>query len=368
MKRAFIRLFGCILSAIGLSMSYDTTMTVILGEDAAPGAAWAASGSGDTGSGDTGWATLPTSSDVYRSGTCVANPDDWWSFKYKYQRWYIPYYGMVMGEGNKPSSATASLNEPYNPNNHTWSGYTVNPVYINPSEGGNLCAVVKNNIDPGVLDDFISQYGVSGTGNCFSIYYGDRTVYYSPIRSAFERMGCQYVNTNGEGIETYTGTTGTTGTGSGVSAAYCYFSEASTLSPYVGHAVFVRRIFERCGSSSYWPSSSSVSIVPEGFWLDTPIWGDGGYDGGVVEQGCPEEVGEETSWSENFAGDGDEVSAGEYFCEQCPTYSKTSDLISYSNLEYKSNGGTGITSCKINLVGGDSVGTFVYSPDCGYTQ
>lgn len=46
MKRAFIRLFGCVLSAIGLGVSYDTTMTVVLGDKAAPGAAWAASISG----------------------------------------------------------------------------------------------------------------------------------------------------------------------------------------------------------------------------------------------------------------------------------------------------------------------------------
>lgn len=43
MRRAFIRLFGCVLSAIGLGVSYDTTMTVVLGDKAAPGAAWAAS-------------------------------------------------------------------------------------------------------------------------------------------------------------------------------------------------------------------------------------------------------------------------------------------------------------------------------------
>ncbi len=51
MKRAFIRLFGCILSAIGLSMSYDTTFTVLLDDDSMPGAAWAAESGSGTGSG-----------------------------------------------------------------------------------------------------------------------------------------------------------------------------------------------------------------------------------------------------------------------------------------------------------------------------
>lgn len=50
MKRAFVRLFGCVLSAIGLSMSYDSTFTILLGDEAAPGAAWATgSGTGGTG-------------------------------------------------------------------------------------------------------------------------------------------------------------------------------------------------------------------------------------------------------------------------------------------------------------------------------
>ena len=65
MKRAFIRLFGCILSAIGLSMSYDATFTVVLDDESAPGMAWAVSGStgadvavGDSGSGGGGTSGL----------------------------------------------------------------------------------------------------------------------------------------------------------------------------------------------------------------------------------------------------------------------------------------------------------------------
>ena len=53
MKRAFIRLFGCVLSAIGLSMSYDTTFTMLLDDESAPGVARAAEAAptGGTGTG-----------------------------------------------------------------------------------------------------------------------------------------------------------------------------------------------------------------------------------------------------------------------------------------------------------------------------
>ncbi len=72
MKRAFIRLFGCVLSAIGLSMSYDTTLTVLLDDDSAPGVAWAAqepavggSGSGGSGSGGSGSCVFDASASCY---------------------------------------------------------------------------------------------------------------------------------------------------------------------------------------------------------------------------------------------------------------------------------------------------------------
>lgn len=62
MKRVFIRLFGCVLSAIGLGASYDTTMTLVMGKDKAPGSAWAAAGcfynSGCIPSGLTYWSGI----------------------------------------------------------------------------------------------------------------------------------------------------------------------------------------------------------------------------------------------------------------------------------------------------------------------
>ena len=69
MKRAFIRLFGCILSAIGLSMSYDTTFTVLLDDESAPGVAWA-SGTTGSGSGGSGTITVPGTLLPGFSGNC----------------------------------------------------------------------------------------------------------------------------------------------------------------------------------------------------------------------------------------------------------------------------------------------------------
>ncbi len=74
MKRAFIRLFGCILSAIGLSMSYDTTLTVLLDDDSAPGVAYAALSGVTGGDGDgtgTGTGSCPNG---YSSGCNIEVP------------------------------------------------------------------------------------------------------------------------------------------------------------------------------------------------------------------------------------------------------------------------------------------------------
>ncbi len=75
MKRAFIRLFGCILSAIGLGVSYDTTFTVLLDDDSMPGVAWATGTTGSTGAtgstGTTGATGGPTGGTGTGTGGCL---------------------------------------------------------------------------------------------------------------------------------------------------------------------------------------------------------------------------------------------------------------------------------------------------------
>ncbi len=83
MKRAFIRLFGCILSAIGLSMSYDATFTMLLDDDSAPGVAYGSTGTGSgsgggTSSGDLVYADFGCE-DGFETGRCVISAlgDGW---------------------------------------------------------------------------------------------------------------------------------------------------------------------------------------------------------------------------------------------------------------------------------------------------
>lgn len=76
MRRAFIRLFGCVLSAIGLGVSYDTTMTVVLGDKAAPGAAWAASGCYFNSGCVPATATLSGAINLKMTGHCTGNGSD----------------------------------------------------------------------------------------------------------------------------------------------------------------------------------------------------------------------------------------------------------------------------------------------------
>ena len=101
MKRAFIRLFGCILSAIGLSMSYDTTFTMLLDADSAPGAAWA-SGSGSTGSGSTtSGGTVPGYILAGLTGVCSYDDMNVTYDVYLSEYWYVGWLNLNY-EGTVP--------------------------------------------------------------------------------------------------------------------------------------------------------------------------------------------------------------------------------------------------------------------------
>ncbi len=106
MKRVFIRLFGCVLSAIGLGASYDTTMTLVMGKDKAPGSAWAAANdscyynSGCIPSG------MYTSSSGITGITSECNNED--GGKYSYHVLLRPFY---VGWLNKSYSGTPITGE-----------------------------------------------------------------------------------------------------------------------------------------------------------------------------------------------------------------------------------------------------------------
>ncbi len=94
MKRAFIRLFGCILSAIGLSMSYDTTFTILLDDESAPGVAWA---TGSTGSG-TGSSVPGTILDGF-TGSCSHDSLNVSYEVYLSNSWYVGWLNLNYAGG-----------------------------------------------------------------------------------------------------------------------------------------------------------------------------------------------------------------------------------------------------------------------------
>ena len=109
MKRAFIRLFGCVLSAIGLSMSYDTTFTMLLDDDSTAGVAWAA-GTSSTGTGTgcvygTGdcYPTIPSGFLVSGlTGTCIYNGENVGYFVVL-SPWYVGWLNVdYTGAGGVP--------------------------------------------------------------------------------------------------------------------------------------------------------------------------------------------------------------------------------------------------------------------------
>ena len=102
MRRAFIRLFGCVLSAIGLGVSYDTTMTVVLGDKAAPGAAWAASGASGCffNSGCVpATSTLSGAINLKMSGSCTVDGSDI-TYNVVLVPWYVGWLNHNYNNGN----------------------------------------------------------------------------------------------------------------------------------------------------------------------------------------------------------------------------------------------------------------------------
>jgi len=367
MKRAFIRLFGCVLSAIGLSMSYDTTMTVVLDDEFGFGGAYAAPthsilqqySTGGTGTG-LGY--------VYSEGTCDSaeglSSDN---YVYKYYRLIVPYY-----QGMLSSSASSDFRNnvwfaTYSSASLSWSGSTLGVI------ADTACARNEAEYTSGsLLLTILSGFAVSGTGVCFTLTENGRSMIYSPVRAFFKNMGCQYVSAP-SGLQTWvessSGIEPGTGSGSGtVPTANCYYTNGGDYSKVTLELIEAELL--RCNKEAYWDSSTAVSSVARDVYVIEPQFGHGKLGlsykysmGDVPNPACVLDTSDMAShpFYTNLEDWND-------YCAACPNYAKTSDLSSYTNLVYKSTGGTGISSCKINLDGTDPKGNFRYGVDCAYSQ
>ena len=218
MKRAFIRLFGCILSAIGLSMSYDATFTVVLDDESAPGMAWAVSGStgadvavGDSGSGGGGTSGLMAfsseCSNGYAASGCtvvipgagagwdVSGTCDYEGHRMQYATkfitgWYVAWPN-YKGGGVATTYGSAPAGWPY-PVLHV-NGSDINIKFsANLGSGGNEGSVAMNgnyvevgaDVNGNSFDlctgrNIVCHFGQSGsTSNCISAAGGFAGLYY----------------------------------------------------------------------------------------------------------------------------------------------------------------------------------------------
>ena len=358
MKRAFIRLFGCVLSAIGLSRSYDTTLTVVLDDELGFGGAYAAPtdpiliqySTGGTGTG-LGYS--------YTEGTCSAVMNK--AYVYKYYRLIVPFHQGVLSSGATDDFINNTWYSGWSDAGLNWSG--VDWEYV----GGTKCARNETEYASGsLIVRVISGYAISGTGNC----YLANGIYYSPFISTFTSMGCQYVEAT-SGLQNWTEGSGSiSGTGSGSGAGVnCYYTTGNMASTMTVELIEAELL--RCDEENYWDSSTAVSSVARDIYVVDPMWGSSRLGlsnsaniGDISNVACITDQ----SVTADHPISNSLVNWDDDFCAACPTYAKTSDLTSYTNLVYKSTGGTGISSCKINLNGEDVAGSFRYGTDCAYSQ
>ena len=228
MKRAFIRLFGCILSAIGLSMSYDTTFTMLLDDDLAPGAAWAAEAGSGTGSG----ACVYGTGDCYPSipsgilvsglnGTCDYSGENV-SYFVVVAPWYVgwlnvdytgsggvPYANWPVGDFSTSDSVTMNLVFSGSSNTYTMSGTFGATMYgtggLNSSYGaaqaiswcnnswglsvGLLYQGSSNTSYPSWRNRCILNTEEAGDSNrTYDLYIWSAV--YMPFPDAFQNLGC----------------------------------------------------------------------------------------------------------------------------------------------------------------------------------
>ncbi len=377
MKRAFIRLFGCILSAIGLSMSYDTTMTVILGEDAAPGAAWASgSGSGNTSSGGGG------SSAGHK---CTNDTNEVFIYDVLSTMTWTVGWNAPNGAGAFKTLKTKLNNVDYVDNTFTISG-----------EGFDIPADSYTPLDSTCYSEpsamtWLDTYGAycdttvyGNTLHC--LYTKDDGFLYSPSTSIWQYLGCQFVSTYGA-----EGSSGA-GTGSGAGGnANCFYTYASGSLGSEGPHNFIVPIlgwnFSGCSEAGYYVKDDDDLDLTSKFsgyhFYTVPVPSSDSMDGSCE----PSFSSDRNSICDRHMADGHEVMflgvaqhglyagsiAGKRYvglwtaCSSCPnpTIYNNDD---YDHTPAMSAPGQGITGCSSTAKGSDASGKFDIVGMCAYRE
>ncbi len=244
MKRAFIRLFGCILSAIGLSMSYDATFTVLLDDESAPGAAWA-SGSGSSGTGGGG------------EHKCTNNTNEVFLYDVlSTTTWTVGW--------NAPNGAGAfkKLADKLYDVNYTDAAFAIS------GEGFDIPADSYVPLDSFCYNSptamsWIDTYGAycdtTVYGNTLHCLYSKGSSFlYSPSTRIWQYLGCQFVSSYSADGSAGSGS----GSGSGADgSANCFYTYASGMTDSSGPHNFIVPVlgwnFSGCSKAGYYVGASA---------------------------------------------------------------------------------------------------------------
>ena len=394
MKRAFIRLFGCILSAIGLSMSYDTTFTILLDDESAPGALWA-SGTG-TGSG----ATIPGTLLAGLSGNCSYEGMNVSYEVYLSDYWYVGWLNLnYAGSGGVPYDIWPTVCEALSTFNTSFSGsslvYDLIGGFASTTRGSGNVYDSRKTVDlcTGKYGYVIGMATGLGEGtadaieswrnqcvmdtrspNCTYNQYSYGAVYL-PASAGFNNMGCCYVTSSsyatGTGCKCFYGPADRAYT-------YTYVSKSNTNTRTTTTTVPFRDVFldfSYGGCKAGWYSKANIAAntqFVQALMSDKTLAINMDYDG--VHQPCPQDL---TSQYLSLTFETLTTHFTDFWdnCDACYAMTSISNSSSFSPT-ITSNGtmsltasdsGTGISTCNATVKGAkDATGTFDVVGSCSY--
>ena len=368
MKRAFIRLFGCILSAIGLSMSYDATFTILLDDKSAPGAAWA---SGSTGSGG-GYQCINDTDEVFLYDVLSTTT---WTVG-----WNAP----------NGSGAFRTLADKLNDVSYTNATFTISGEgFIVPADSYTPLDSFCYNSPTAMswIDTYGAYCDTTVYGNTLHCLYTKGSEFlYSPSTGIWQYLGCQYVSSYSADGSAGSGTG--SGSGSG-SSADCFYTYASGMTDSSGPHNFIVPVlgwnFSGCNNAGdYVSASADVTSSSSGYhfytvpvplsdeWIGTcePSHSNDRnlvcdrYTLGSYEETC---IG--LARYGLFASSSVDISlvgAGRA-CYNCPDPT-TNNNDDYTHTPAMSASGQGVTTCRSSAQGSDATGKFNITELCSYVE
>ena len=391
MKRTLIRMLGCIMSAVGLGMTYDSTIQILT--DDTPGTAFAAADtSGVIGSGmDSYYVTCTTSARTkYTVDLIYEKP---W-----YVGWLSPFASADKIADWKVY--TTATEERYQPGIE-WTGEN----YLYSVTQGNYGVVTSRHADSDFASACLTTRWFTGGGlggdNDLACVSGQGLVYESCLITPANSYHSGFIYASSTGIfssylgcceaSTYSPVPDSSGSGSASvsgsgSNCECYYTEAQTcisgdcisggefVSPGSFRGLAFGYDFASCGVGSYQTAEESVVTI-NGHTYNAIAYPMIGMINGSSAGFLAFNEGDQYTICNDYTSSchhGVRGGGTFHFCSLCPAMSSITnytDVISFSATDASSDSGVGNTTCNKTVTNAKDVsGTFDFVGTCSYNE